>query len=70
MENSSDHAWFRNYSTEQDRWLRPDPYNGSYDLLNPQSFNRYSYVENNPLRFVDPSGSHLRSPKKLSPQGA
>ncbi len=52
-ENSSDHAWFRNYSTEQNRWLRPDPYDGSYDLLNPQSFNRYSYVMNNPLRFVD-----------------
>ena len=58
-ENSSDHAWFRNYSTEQDRWLRPDPYNGSYDLLNPQSFNRYAYVENNPLSFVDPFGLEM-----------
>ena len=54
--NGSDHAWYRNYSTAQSRWLRPDPYNGSYDLLNPQSFNRYNYVENNPLTFVDPSG--------------
>ena len=55
-ENSSDHAWFRNYSTEQSRWLRPDPYNGSYDLNNPQSFNRYMYVNGNPLGNVDPSG--------------
>ena len=54
--NGSDHAWYRNYSTAQSRWLRPDPYNGSYDLYNPQSFNRYNYVENNPLTFVDPSG--------------
>ena len=58
-ENSSDHAWFRNYSTEQDRWLRPDPYDGSYDLLNPQSFNRYAYVGNNPLSFVDPFGLEM-----------
>ncbi len=26
---------------------------------NPQTFNRYSYVANNPLRFVDPSGHSL-----------
>ena len=55
-EYGGDDAWFRNYSTEQDRWLRPDPYNGSYDLMNPQSFNRYMYVNGNPLGYVDPSG--------------
>jgi len=54
--NSSDHAWYRNYSTEQGRWLTPDPYNGSYDLMNPQSFNRYMYVNGNPLGNIDPSG--------------
>jgi RHS repeat-associated protein len=25
----------------------------------PQAFNRYSYVQNSPLRFVDPTGHHL-----------
>jgi RHS repeat-associated protein len=49
-------AWYRNYSAEQSRWLTPDPYNGSYDLMNPQSFNRYMYVNGNPLGFEDPSG--------------
>ncbi len=49
-------AWYRNYSAEQTRWLRPDPYNGSYDLMNPQSFNRYMYTNGNPLGYVDPSG--------------
>ena len=55
-ENSSYHAGYRNFSYEQGRWLSPDPYNGSYDVTNPQSFNRYSYVNNNPMGFIDPSG--------------
>ncbi len=55
-EYGGDDAWYRNYSAEQTRWLRPDPYNGSYDLNNPQSFNRYVYVNGNPLNYVDPSG--------------
>jgi RHS repeat-associated protein len=49
-------AWYRNYSAEQSRWLTPDPYNGSYDLMNPQSLNRYMYVNGNPLGYTDPSG--------------
>ena len=49
-------ALYRNYSAEQARWTRPDPYNGRYDLNNPQSFNRYMYVNGNPLGYTDPSG--------------
>ena len=40
----------------QGRWLSPDPYLGSMDLTNPQSFNRYAYALNNPLSFTDPNG--------------
>ncbi|MBS1799668.1 MAG: hypothetical protein JSS95_07575 [Acidobacteria bacterium] len=50
------HAQFRQYSSTQGRWLSPDPYDGSYDASDPQSFNRYTYVRNNPLGMVDPSG--------------
>jgi RHS repeat-associated protein len=55
-ETTTDHAQFRQYSEAQGRWISPDPYDGSYDFSSPQSFNRYSYVLNNPLNFVDPLG--------------
>ena len=55
-ESDTEHARFRNYASAQGRWLAPDSYLGSYNLTNPQSMNRYAYVLNNPLSFVDPSG--------------
>lgn len=51
-----DHTWFRKNENRAGRWTSPDPYNGSMSLGNPQSFNRYSYVENEPTNYVDPSG--------------
>ncbi|GHA17775.1 hypothetical protein GCM10008090_29340 [Arenicella chitinivorans] len=36
------------------RFLSADPFVPA--ILNPQSLNRYSYVYNNPLKYVDPSG--------------
>jgi hypothetical protein len=36
------------------RWTSPDQLEGK--IGNPQSFNRYSYVQNDPVNFVDPSG--------------
>jgi RHS repeat-associated protein len=51
-----DHTWFRKNENRAGRWTSPDPYNGSVDIGDPQSFNRYSYVENQPTNFVDPSG--------------
>jgi RHS repeat-associated protein len=50
------HTWFRKLETAAGRWTRPDPYKGSMKLGNPQSFNRYSYVLNDPINLVDPSG--------------
>lgn len=55
-ESTTDHAQFRQYAETSGRWMRPDPYLGSYIAGNPQSFNRYSYVLNNPLTFVDQLG--------------
>ncbi len=55
-ETETDHAQFRQYSSAQGRWLSPDPYMGSYNMLDPQSMNRYVYVTNNPESELDPSG--------------
>jgi RHS repeat-associated protein len=53
-ETGLDYFLARYYSGAQGRFISPDP--GPYDLKNPQSLNRYTYVMNNPLKFVDPSG--------------
>lgn len=50
------HAWFRKLEDRAGRWTSPDPSKSSMSVLDPQSFNRYSYVTNDPLNFVDPSG--------------
>ena len=52
----SDDAMHRRYNRWWARFEQPDPYGGSYDMTDPQSFNRYSYVQNDPVNFVDPSG--------------
>ena len=53
------HTWFRKNENRAGRWTSPDPYNGSASVGNPQSWNRYSYVESQPTNFVDPSGLRL-----------
>ncbi len=51
-----DDTWWRKHENQAGRWTSPDPYNGSMSLGSSQSFNRYSYVENEPTNFIDPSG--------------
>jgi RHS repeat-associated protein len=55
-DTSTDYATYRNQSYALGRFTRPDPYLGSYDQTNPQSFNRYTYTLNNPLAWTDPTG--------------
>jgi RHS repeat-associated protein len=55
-ENGSYEAMNRRYNRWWSRFEQPDPWDGSYDLTDPQSFNRYSYVRNDPVNSVDPTG--------------
>jgi RHS repeat-associated protein len=53
-ESTLDPTLFRMYESRLYRWLSPDPLAGH--ILNPQSLNRYGYVLNNPVNFIDPLG--------------
>jgi RHS repeat-associated protein len=50
------HTLWRQYDSLSARWTAPDPYKGSMSITNPQSLNRYSYVDNDPVNQVDPDG--------------
>jgi RHS repeat-associated protein len=55
--NGLDDFLYREYSPVQGRWISPDPSGlSAVDPSNPESWNRYSYASNNPLRYVDPLG--------------
>jgi RHS repeat-associated protein len=54
--NGADEAMFRRYNRWWSRFDQPDPYDGSYNLGDPQSFNRYAYVQNDPVNLTDPTG--------------
>jgi len=46
----------RRYQLSWNRFAQPDPWDGSYDLGDPQSLNRYAYVQSDPVNFIDPTG--------------
>jgi RHS repeat-associated protein len=56
-ESGLDYSHYRYYGSNMGRWMSPDPSGLTFaNPLNPQSFNLYAYVNNNPLGFVDPTG--------------
>jgi len=46
----------RYYAAPLGRWLSPDALFADQQPADPQSWNRYGYVGNNPVRFIDPTG--------------
>ncbi len=56
-ESGNDYFKYRYYASSMGRWMSPDPSGLTHaDLGNPQSFNLYSYVGNNPLTRADLDG--------------
>jgi RHS repeat-associated protein len=70
-ETSLDYFGSRYYSYTQGRFSGVDPLQASGDVIAPQSWNRYAYVSNNPLRYVDRTGliqTDAQSSKKREQQ--
>ena len=55
-ETELDFAQSRMHNYNHGRFTSPDPLMASADIVNPQTFNRYAYVGNNPTNFTDPTG--------------
>jgi len=56
-ENGLDYFGARYYSGAQGRFTSPDPvFASAAHLTDPQMWNAYAYVRNNPLRLTDPTG--------------
>lgn len=61
-ETGLDYAQARHYSNLTGRFTSVDPLMASASIDTPQSWNRYAYVENNPLRYVDDEGRIKKDP--------
>ena len=57
-ESGNDYALARYYISRLGRFNSPDPVNGN--PANPQSWNRYSYVLNDPINLNDPEGEYCQ----------
>jgi RHS repeat-associated protein len=56
-ETNLDYFGARYYRANIGRFTTPDPaYTLQDNLVDPQKWNRYAYVRNNPLRYIDPDG--------------
>ena len=55
-ESSLDYFNARYFTGAQGRFTSPDPANAGASLTDPQSWNGYGYVSNNPLTLTDPDG--------------
>jgi RHS repeat-associated protein len=55
-ESGNDYFGARYYASSMGRWMSPDPSPAGVNIANPQSWNLYNYVFNNPLRMVDGNG--------------
>ena len=63
IETGLDYFINRYYSSVQGRFTSVDPIFFQKDMMvDPQRYNLYVYIRNNPLRFVDPNGEAIELP--------
>jgi RHS repeat-associated protein len=58
-ETGLDYFGERYFSSPQGRFTSPDPKSKSAKIAFPQSWNRYVYTPNNPLKFIDHDGMDI-----------
>jgi RHS repeat-associated protein len=58
-----DYADRRYFANGSGRFLSPDPYRASSGPSDPQSWNRYTYVGNDPINRFDPTGMDYEIPE-------
>jgi len=58
-ESGLDNFGKRYFGSSPGRFMTPDPLLNSGHPADPQTWNRYSYVLNNPLRYTDPLGLYV-----------
>ncbi len=63
-ETGLDFAQARYYASAHGRFTSPDPLLASGRIARPQSWNRYAYVLNNPLKLIDPTGLEDTDPNE------
>jgi RHS repeat-associated protein len=64
-ESGLDYAVNRFYAESVGRFMSADPYKQSGYVVDPQSWNRYSYAGGNPVNLVDPAGLFLIAPPPI-----
>jgi len=68
-ESGLDYFGARYYGSNMGRFMSPDPFLNSGRPSNPQTWNRYTYGLNNPLRNTDPTGLYTCSGDKKQCSG-
>lgn len=61
-ETGNDYAFARHYNPRLGRFMSGDPLGSSADASDPQTLNRYTYVNDNPVNLTDPSGMYMVIP--------
>jgi len=56
-ESGLDNFGLRYMGSNLGRFMSPDSIANDWELLNPQTWNRYAYARNNPLIYIDPDGA-------------